>query len=76
MLNSARHLSVPGCFLSYRDSGGAEPAVVFLHGAGADHVMFIEQAEAVHTDGRRVVLLDMRAMDSPAPAVSRSRPSN
>lgn len=60
MLNSARHLSVPGCSLRYRDSGGAEPAVVFLHGAGADHVMFIEQAEAMHTDGRRVVLLDMR----------------
>ncbi|MFD6856007.1 alpha/beta fold hydrolase [Rhodococcus sp. NPDC060090] len=60
MLSFTSHLSVPGCSLRYRDSGGAGPAVVFLHGAGADHVMFIDQAETLNNDGRRVVLLDMR----------------
>ncbi|CAN5514364.1 hypothetical protein BH10ACT7_BH10ACT7_07230 [soil metagenome] len=40
-------LERPGCGLRYADLPGSEPAIVFLHGAGADHVMFESQAAAL-----------------------------
>lgn len=61
MRNLTSRLEAPGCTLAYEDRDGAEPAVVFLHGAGADHVMFTEQANAVTGAGRRMVMLDLRA---------------
>ena len=60
MLNIDQRLTVDGCSLAFHDSAGEEPAVVFLHGAGADHVMFAAQAEAVVASGRRVLLVDLR----------------
>lgn len=53
-------LERPGCGLRYADLPGSEPAIVFLHGAGADHVMFESQAAALTAAGHRVVLLDLR----------------
>ena len=53
-------LERPGCGLRFADLPGGDPAVVFLHGAGADHVMFEAQATALAEAGRRVVLLDLR----------------
>ena len=61
MRNLTSRLEAPGCTLAYEDRDGTEPAVVFLHGAGADHVMFTEQANAVAGVGRRIVMLDLRA---------------
>ncbi|MEV4774151.1 alpha/beta fold hydrolase [Microbacterium sp. LWH12-1.2] len=56
----SKRLTLRGCSLAFDDSGGDEPAVVFLHGAGADHVMFSAQVEAVIASGRRALMLDLR----------------
>ncbi|RBP64255.1 pimeloyl-ACP methyl ester carboxylesterase [Brevibacterium sanguinis] len=55
-----QRLDLPGCSLAFHDSGGAGRAVVFLHGAGADHVTFLHQATALRSAGHRVVLADLR----------------
>ncbi|WP_022892424.1 alpha/beta fold hydrolase [Agromyces subbeticus] len=70
MLNIDQRLPISGCSLAFADSGGAEPAVLFLHGAGADHVMFADQAEAVAATGRRVVLVDLRGHGRSRPNTS------
>ena len=50
-----------GVVLRFADLEGDAPAIVLLHGAGADHATFDAQAEAVSRDlGRRVILLDLR----------------
>lgn len=67
MLNSS--LDRPGCVLAYRDFPGDGRAVVFLHGAGADHVMFDAQAAALERAGHRVIVWDLRAH-------GRSRPNS
>lgn len=59
MLNSS--LSRPGCVLAYRDTPGERLPVVFLHGAGADHVMFAAQAAALERAGHRVIVWDLRS---------------
>jgi 3-oxoadipate enol-lactonase len=51
---------VPGCGVRYTDSGGSAGPVVLLHGAGADHSMFVDQHGALLAAGFRVVLLDLR----------------
>lgn len=53
-------LSLPGVSLAFHDSGGPGRAIVFLHGAGADHATFLDQAQALREAGHRVVLLDLR----------------
>ncbi len=53
-------LELGGCDLRYADSGGADQPVVFLHGAGADHVMFARQRDGLVAAGFRVILLDLR----------------
>jgi 3-oxoadipate enol-lactonase len=55
-----RVLDRPGCRLRFADTGGPGRAVVLLHGAGADHVMFADQRAALSAAGFRVVLLDLR----------------
>lgn len=60
MANLADTFARPGCGIRYTELVGAEPAVVFLHGAGADHIMFEHQAHAVAAAGHRAVLLDLR----------------
>ena len=64
-------LARPGVDIRYSDSPGIQPAVVFLHGAGADHVSFDAQAAAVRASGRRVVLVDLRAHGQSRPNTSR-----
>jgi pimeloyl-ACP methyl ester carboxylesterase len=49
-----------GCEIRFVDVAGTEPAVIFIHGAGADHAMFEHQAHALTGAGHRVVLLDLR----------------
>lgn len=61
MANLNQLLSLDGCIVAYSDSGGTGDPVLFLHGAGVDHVMFGEQAEAMSRSARRVVEWDMRA---------------
>lgn len=56
-----------GVTIRYADSPGAGPAVLFIHGAGADHVTFEAQASAVAECGRRVVLLDLRGQGQSRP---------
>lgn len=61
------HLPLGGCTLRFSDTGIADTrerpgqaTAVLLHGAGADHTMFEEQAEALRSAGLRVILLDLR----------------
>lgn len=70
MLNIDERLPAGGCSLAFADSGGSEPAVLFLHGAGADHVMFADQAEVIAATGRRVVLVDLRGHGRSRPNTS------
>lgn len=60
MTSVTRVLDLPGCRLSLRDSPGVEPAVVFLHGAGADGSTWSAQADAFARRGRRTVVVDLR----------------
>src|SRR4051812_12167666 len=67
MVNLPRRLALPGVTLRYTDIPGVEPAVVFLHGAGADHIMFDSQAAALAERGQRVVSLDLRGQGQSQP---------
>jgi pimeloyl-ACP methyl ester carboxylesterase len=67
MVNLPRRLALPGVTLRYTDIPGGGPAVVFLHGAGADHVMFQAQVAALAERGQRVVLLDLRGQGQSQP---------
>lgn len=49
-----------GCVLRFADSGGRGPAVILSHGAGADHVTFERQFDALVAAGHRAVLWDLR----------------
>lgn len=60
MVTLDRTLHRPGASIRYHDGGGTGRPVVFLHGAGMDHTMFLAQAEAVQAAGFRVVLCDLR----------------
>ena len=60
-------LDRPGCALRFSASQGRDPAVVFLHGAGADHVMCEEQAAAITATGQRAVLVDLRGHGASRP---------
>jgi 3-oxoadipate enol-lactonase len=71
MVNLPGKLEQPGVTLRYTDIPGVEPAVVFLHGAGADHVMFESQAAALAERGQRVVLLDLRGQGQSQPNAER-----
>ncbi|WP_369796474.1 alpha/beta fold hydrolase [Plantibacter sp. Leaf314] len=64
-------LPLDGCSVAFRDSGPAGRAVLFLHGAGADHVSFEEQAGAVANSGRRAVVWDLRGRGLSRPNHSR-----
>lgn len=55
-----RTLHRPGAGIRLRDGGGEGRAVVFLHGAGMDHTMFLAAADAVQAAGFRAVLCDLR----------------
>ena len=61
-------LEVDGCGLRFRDTPGSEPAVVFLHGAGADSATFTAQAAEFARRGRRTVLVDLRGHGLSRPA--------
>jgi len=61
----------PGVELRYLDSEGDGPAVVFLHGAGADHLTFEAQAKAIVAGGGRAVLVDLRGQGQSRPNDSR-----
>lgn len=54
-------LQRPTANIAYRDSGLGSPTVVFIHGAGLDHAMFDDQADALAAAGARVVQWDLRA---------------
>ncbi|WP_218621643.1 alpha/beta fold hydrolase [Microbacterium oleivorans] len=56
--------------MAFDDSGGTGRPVLFLHGAGADHVMFEEQAEALSKAGWCCIQWDMRAHGLSRPNVS------
>ena len=71
MVNLRGKLELSGVTLRYTDIPGIEPAVVFLHGAGADHVMFEAQAAALAERGQRVVLLDLRGQGQSQPNTMR-----
>ncbi|MEV7646791.1 alpha/beta hydrolase [Arthrobacter sp. NPDC089319] len=71
MVNLRGKLELAGVSLHYTDISGLEPAVVFLHGAGADHVMFEAQAAALAERGQRVVLLDLRGQGQSQPNTKR-----
>jgi 3-oxoadipate enol-lactonase len=61
MVNMASRAAMPGCEVRYDAGGGSGSPVLFLHGAGADHVMFDQQVDAIRATGRQVVTWDMRA---------------
>lgn len=67
MVNMSGALDLTGVTLRFADLPGADPTVVFLHGAGADHVMFEQQAAAIQAAGRRVVLVDLRGHGASRP---------
>jgi pimeloyl-ACP methyl ester carboxylesterase len=53
-----------------RDPDGADPAVMFLHGAGMDHTVFAFQARALAHHGRNVLAFDLPGhgrSDGPGP---------
>ena len=50
-----------GAHLAWGELTGDGTPVVFTHGAGMDHTMFVAQAEAVQDAGHRVIVWDMRA---------------
>ncbi|OZM71978.1 alpha/beta hydrolase [Amycolatopsis antarctica] len=52
--------SAPGCDIRFWDHPGDSAPVVFLHGAGADHLMFDAQARHLARQGHRVVTWDLR----------------
>ncbi|MEV0593116.1 alpha/beta fold hydrolase [Nonomuraea cavernae] len=60
MLNIEASVTVEGCDVHYWDTGGDGTAVVFSHGAGADHLMFRPQVEHLAGHGYRVVTWDLR----------------
>ena len=60
MISLDRTLHRTGASIRYGDGGGDGRPVVFLHGAGMDHTMFLAQAEAVQAVGHRAVLCDLR----------------
>jgi 3-oxoadipate enol-lactonase len=68
MVNLRAALPVAGCELRYDDTGGDGTAVVFTHGAGADHVMFDAQREHLAGLGYRVVVWDLRGHGLSRPA--------
>ena len=70
MVNLPDMLTSDGCELRYADSGGPGRAVVFTHGAGADHHMFDQQFSSLAADGHRVVVWDMRAHGESARSVA------
>lgn len=53
-------LALGRCTIHYRDSGGTGRAILFTHGAGADHVMFDAQYTFLAERGYRVVTWDQR----------------
>lgn len=61
MVTLDRLLQRPTANIAFRDSGQGSPALVFTHGAGLDHAMFDEQADAFMHAGARVVQWDLRA---------------
>lgn len=61
MVTLDRVLQRPTASIAYRDSGQGSPTVVFIHGAGLDHAMFDDQADALVAAGARVVQWDLRA---------------
>jgi len=62
-----QRLELDGCVLRWADSGGSGRAVVFLHGAGADHATFDAQSARLKSSGTRVIDLDLRAHGSSRP---------
>jgi len=68
MASLDQHLELDGCVLRYADCGTGARAVVFLHGAGADHVTFDGQAQRLRDAGDRVVELDLRGHGLSRPA--------
>jgi len=71
MLNLEGRLRLDGATLAFHDSGGPGPAVVLLHGAGADHRTFADQATALAAHGSRVVLPDLRGHGASRPTSTR-----
>lgn len=61
MVTLDRVLQRPTASIAYRGSGEGSPAVVFIHGAGLDHTMFDDQADALVAASARVVRWDLRA---------------
>lgn len=57
----SQRVPLVGCDVLVDDGGGSGSSVLFLHGAGADHVMFDDQVDALRASGHRVVTWDMRA---------------
>ena len=67
MASLDQRLELDGCTLHWADSGGTGRAVLFLHGAGADHVTFDAQSRRLKSSGARVIDLDLRGHGSSRP---------
>ena len=68
MTPSTQILELPGCGLTFRDTAGGEPAVVFLHGAGADGATFAAQAAEFERRGRHTIVVDLRGHGASRPS--------
>lgn len=64
-------LTRPGASIRYFERRGEGPAVVFLHGAGADHKTFDAQADAIVDSGGQAILVDLRQHGLSRPNSSR-----
>jgi pimeloyl-ACP methyl ester carboxylesterase len=68
MVSLNRRIVRPTALLAFADSGGASRAIVLMHGAGLDHSMYDEQADALAEQGYRVIAWDLRGHGDSTPA--------
>jgi 3-oxoadipate enol-lactonase len=62
-----------GCRLYYEDTGGQGPAVLFLHGAGGNHLSWWQQVP-VFGEEYRCVAMDQRGFGQSAPVAGGAAP--
>ncbi|MFD5224832.1 alpha/beta fold hydrolase [Microbacterium sp. NPDC058342] len=60
MVKLDRECDRPGAAIRFVDPGGEGQPIVFTHGAGMDHTVFLVQAHAAQLAGHRPILWDLR----------------